>query len=60
MLNCGAERRNEMVDIKSIDELLNMNLALPNYQRPYKWTYKNMVDLLGDLSDAVTNAEKIR
>jgi uncharacterized protein with ParB-like and HNH nuclease domain len=47
-----------MVDIKSIDELLNMNLALPNYQRPYKWTYKNMVDLLGDLSDAVTNAEK--
>lgn len=47
-----------MVDIISIAELLEINLALPNYQRPYKWTYKNMVDLLGDLSDAVTNAEK--
>lgn len=47
-----------MVDIISIAELLEMNLALPKYQRPYKWTYKNMVDLLGDLNDAITNAEK--
>lgn len=47
-----------MVDIISITKLLEMNLALPNYQRPYKWTYKNMVELLGDLSDAITNAEK--
>lgn len=47
-----------MVDIISVAELLKMNLALPNYQRPYKWTYKNMVDLLGDLNDAVANAEK--
>lgn len=47
-----------MVDIISIKELLEMNLSLPNYQRPYKWAYKNMVDLLGDLNDAVNNAEK--
>ena len=47
-----------MVDIINIDALLKMNLVLPNYQRPYKWTYKNMVDLLGDLSDAVMNSEK--
>lgn len=47
-----------MVDIISITELLNMNLTLPNYQRPYKWTSKNMVELLGDLRDAVSNAEK--
>ncbi len=47
-----------MVDIISIMELLNKNLSLPNYQRPYKWGYKNMVDLLGDLNDAVSNAEK--
>ncbi len=47
-----------MVDIINISALLKMNLALPNYQRPYKWTYKNMVDLLGDLSDAVMNSEK--
>ena len=47
-----------MVDIISIAELLNMNLSLPSYQRPYKWTGKNVVELLGDLCDAVANAEK--
>ena len=47
-----------MVDIINIATLLEMNLAPPNYQRPYKWTYKNMLDLLGDLSDAITNSEK--
>ncbi len=56
--NYSKERRSAMIDIISITKLLEMNLKLPNYQRPYKWTYKNMVDLLGDLSDAITNAEK--
>lgn len=47
-----------MIDIISITKLLEMNLALPNYQRPYKWTYKNMMELLGDLSNAIVTAEK--
>lgn len=47
-----------MVEIVSINDLIKKNLAIPNYQRPYKWAYKNMVDLLGDLSDAVKKSEK--
>lgn len=47
-----------MVDIISIDNLLKMNLSIPNYQRPYKWTNKNVADLLGDLDEAVSTSEK--
>ena len=42
-----------MVDIRSIDDLLSMPLAIPDYQRAYKWTVKNIKDLMGDISDAV-------
>ena len=38
-----------MVEILSIEALLNKKLAIPNYQRPYKWTNKNMSDLLEDI-----------
>lgn len=47
-----------MVDIISINELLKMNLAIPNYQRPYKWSTKNVADLLGDIEEAIASAEK--
>lgn len=47
-----------MVDIISISELLKMNLAIPNYQRPYKWSAKNVADLLGDMEEAIASAEK--
>ena len=47
-----------MVDIISISKLLKMNLAIPNYQRPYKWSTKNVADLLGDIEEAITSAEK--
>ncbi|CAD2224003.1 conserved hypothetical protein [Pseudoalteromonas sp. 3J6] len=37
-------------DIISVSTLLKKsNLAIPNYQRPYKWTQANLADLLGDL-----------
>ena len=47
-----------MIDIISVDDLLAMNLSLPDYQRPYKWTHKNMVELLGDLGGAIAGADK--
>ena len=28
---------------------LNLNLSIPNYQRPYKWTIKNVQQLIDDL-----------
>jgi len=30
----------------------NINLTIPNYQRPYKWTAKNVIQLLDDILDA--------
>lgn len=47
-----------MVEIKYIKDLLKMNLCIPNYQRPYKWTHKNITDLLFDIDNAIIDAEK--
>ncbi len=42
----------------SINDLLKKNLRIPNYQRPYKWTTKNIDDLLNDIQCAVQNYKK--
>jgi len=47
-----------MIDIKSIDALLNMNLDIPDYQRPYKWTVQNIQDLLNDITNAISDGKK--
>ena len=49
-----------MAVIKSIDGLLGMNLFIPDYQRPYKWTDRNIADLLGDIDNAINDSEKYR
>ena len=49
-----------MAEIKSINELLNMKLDIPDYQRPYKWTIQNITDLLGDITNSITDAERYR
>lgn len=44
---------------KSILELITTdNLALPDYQRPYKWTKKNVEELLTDISGAIDDNQK--
>lgn len=47
-----------MVEIISIEELLKLNLAIPDYQRPYKWSNKNISDLLEDVDTAIVEADK--
>jgi uncharacterized protein with ParB-like and HNH nuclease domain len=43
----------------SIFELINKdNLDIPNYQRPYKWTKKNIEELLTDISRAIEESQK--
>ena len=38
---------NEIPHVVSVKELLrNDNLAIPEYQRPYKWTAKNVKHVL--------------
>lgn len=45
--------------IKSLDQLLRMKLAIPNYQRPYKWTEKNVTDLLEDIGQAIEHSGRL-
>ena len=49
-----------MAEIKSIDELLRMNLNIPNYQRPYKWDIQNIDDLFFDITNAIHDANRYR
>ncbi len=49
-----------MAEIKSINQLLSMDLNIPDYQRPYKWSLQNIEDLLSDISNAIADADRYR
>ena len=36
----------EKAKILKIDDVFKLNLSIPDYQRPYKWTVKNVQQLL--------------
>ena len=46
--------------VLSIDQLLGRELQIPPYQRPYKWTKKNITDLLLDIETSIREAKSIR
>ena len=48
-----------MAEIKSVNELLNMKLDIPDYQRPYKWDVQNIDDLLSDITNAISDADSV-
>lgn len=46
----------ERAVVVTVDQLLMMNLRIPSYQRPYKWTRKNVEELLQDIkTEALDN-----
>jgi uncharacterized protein with ParB-like and HNH nuclease domain len=45
--------KNNVPQIWSIDRLLAANLIIPDYQRPYKWTDKNITDLILDIQKSI-------
>ncbi len=47
-----------MASRESVNNLLKMNLDIPDYQRPYKWTIQNITDLLGDIINAISDWER--
>jgi len=49
-----------LAEIVSVNKLLSMKLDIPSYQRPYKWTIRNMEELLGDISNAIADSERYR
>lgn len=49
----------EKAKIIKIDDVLNLNLRIPDYQRPYKWTIKHVQQLLDDLLTHFRNQEQV-
>ncbi|MFZ7276446.1 DUF262 domain-containing protein [Avibacterium endocarditidis] len=50
----------EIAKIKKIKEIVkDMKLSIPDYQRPYKWTEKNIVQLLNDLYSNFEEDKKV-
>ncbi|WP_282742475.1 DUF262 domain-containing protein [Olsenella uli] len=43
-------------EIKSAMDLLSSDLRIPEYQRPYRWTARNVSALLGDIDSAISEA----
>ena len=41
------------------DSLKDIKLVIPNYQRPYKWTAKNAVQLLDDIIEAKNDNKEV-
>ncbi|WNS82775.1 DUF262 domain-containing protein [Neisseria sp. DTU_2021_1001991_1_SI_NGA_ILE_055] len=46
-------------EILKIDDIFKLNLSIPNYQRPYKWTIKNVQQLIDDLLQNFREGKKI-
>ncbi|WP_373257360.1 DUF262 domain-containing protein [Phocaeicola vulgatus] len=53
-MNC----KKDIPQIWSIDKLLGMNLIIPDYQRPYKWTDKNITELILDIQKSIEESRK--
>jgi hypothetical protein len=43
---------NKITQDKDGDEITNVKFKIPKYQRPFKWTTKNVIQLLDDIIDA--------
>ena len=44
-----------IIDLKSVQELLGLNFFIPDYQRGYRWTAQQVEDLLNDIKDFKSN-----
>ena len=45
-------------EIMSVGDLLSSDLRIPAYQRPYRWTARNVSALLGDIDGAISMARQ--
>lgn len=44
--------------IWSVDHLLEQNIIIPSYQRPYKWSSKNITELILDIQKSIEDGKK--
>lgn len=49
----------EKAKILKIDDVFKLNLSIPDYQRPYKWTVKNVQQLIDDLLTHFRNQQQV-
>lgn len=52
------ENKNESISVKNIEDILKLKLGIPKYQRPYKWSKKNIFELLTDINNAIAIKEE--
>lgn len=50
-----VEAENDNLRIVTVDELLKVNLKIPEYQRPYRWSTESAVTLVNDCYAAFVN-----
>ncbi len=50
---------NKISQNKDNNPIANINLVIPNYQRPYKWTARNVIQLLDDIVNAKNENKEI-
>jgi len=50
---------NAITQDESQKRMSDVQLQIPNYQRPYKWTAKNVVQLLDDIIEAKTSNKEV-
>jgi len=49
---------NDVITLKPVKELLGMNFFIPDYQRGYRWSAQQALDLLNDILHFAVNEEK--
>lgn len=49
-----------MAERMSVNQLLDMELQIPDYQRPYKWSTKSVEELLNDINIAIEESQKYK
>lgn len=45
------------IDILSVYECLQLNLSIPEYQRPYKWSIQSINDMLWDINNSIQQSQ---
>lgn len=45
------------IDILPVSDCLKLNLSIPEYQRPYKWSIQSINDMLGDINNSIQQSQ---
>ena len=51
--------KEEKAKVRKLKEILDADLSIPSYQRPYKWTIKHVQQLLDDLLTHFRNQQQV-